>query len=124
MASLRWWTWGSGIALIATACWPRVRLRWQPETIERRCKHGYLRCECPRGDSDRGRLGIGAATCRLLADSGATILVVDLVADHAQAVADAITADGGIAVAFAGDVADESVAKAIVHEATKLVRRV
>lgn len=67
-----------------------------------------------------GGSGIGAATCRLLADSGAAVLVVDLVADHAQAVADAIAADGGVAVAFAGDVADESVAKAIVHEATKL----
>lgn len=64
--------------------------------------------------------GIGAATARLLARSGAAVLLVDLVGDHAQAVADEITAAGGVAAAYAGDVADESVAVAVVHEASKL----
>ena len=67
-----------------------------------------------------GGSGIGAAVCQLLASSGAAVLVVDLNADHAQAVADQITADGGQATPFVGNVADESVAQAMVEAAAEL----
>lgn len=67
-----------------------------------------------------GGSGIGAATCRLLAESGAAVLVVDLNEEHARTVADEIGAAGGKATAFAGDVADESVATAMVEAAGEL----
>ena len=67
-----------------------------------------------------GGSGIGAAVAEVLAASGASVLVVDLVEEHARAVADRITADGGIAVALAGDVTEESVATAMVTEAGRL----
>jgi NAD(P)-dependent dehydrogenase (short-subunit alcohol dehydrogenase family) len=67
-----------------------------------------------------GGSGIGAAVSQVLASSGAAVLVVDLNADHAQAVADQITADGGRAEAFVGNVADESVAQAMVEAAGAL----
>ncbi len=50
--------------------------------------------------------GIGAATARLLAEQGATVAVLDLTAERAQATADAITAKGGTARAYGCDVAD------------------
>jgi NAD(P)-dependent dehydrogenase (short-subunit alcohol dehydrogenase family) len=67
-----------------------------------------------------GGSGIGAATARLLARSGAAVLVLDLDEEHAQAVAAEITADGGTAAALAGNVADEAVAQAAVDEASRL----
>lgn len=67
-----------------------------------------------------GGSGIGAATAHVLAQSGASILVVDLNGEHAEAVAGKITADGGVAVAFTGDVSDEAVAQAMVTEAGRL----
>lgn len=67
-----------------------------------------------------GGSGIGAATCRLLAASGAAVLVVDLAEDHAGAVADEIAAVGGTAQAFVGNVTDEAVASAMVEAAGEL----
>ena len=67
-----------------------------------------------------GGSGIGAATAEVLARSGAAVLVVDLAEKHAQTVADKITAEGGTAVAFGGNVVEESVARAVVAEAGKL----
>ena len=64
--------------------------------------------------------GIGAATAEVLASSGASVLVVDRFEDHAQTVADKITADGGVAVAFGGDVVQPAIARAMVTEAGKL----
>lgn len=67
-----------------------------------------------------GGSGIGAATCRLLGGSGAAVLVADVVEEHARSVADEITADGGVAEPFVGDVADEAVAAAMVEQAGRL----
>lgn len=67
-----------------------------------------------------GGSGIGAATCRVLAASGAAVLVVDLAEDHARAVAEEVTAAGGRAEALAGDVADEAFADTMVEAAGRL----
>jgi 3-oxoacyl-[acyl-carrier protein] reductase len=57
--------------------------------------------------------GVGEGIARMLAAAGAEVLVNDLVADRAQAVADAIGADGGSASEAAFDVTDYDA----VHEA-------
>ncbi|MFP5282680.1 MAG: SDR family NAD(P)-dependent oxidoreductase [Actinomycetes bacterium] len=67
-----------------------------------------------------GGSGIGAATARLLAASGAAVLVVDRAEENARAVAEEITANGGTATSLAGDVADEGLAKAMVDAAGEL----
>lgn len=48
--------------------------------------------------------GIGEATARLLAANGVQVVVSDISGDHATRLADAINAEGGRAVAHAGDV--------------------
>ena len=48
--------------------------------------------------------GLGRATAELLAAEGARVAVLDIVEENAAAVADAITAAGGTAVAFRSDV--------------------
>lgn len=50
--------------------------------------------------------GMGQATAELFAERGASVVVVDLDADAAEATADNITADGGAALAVEGDVSD------------------
>ncbi|MGD8830189.1 MAG: SDR family oxidoreductase [Pseudomonadales bacterium] len=50
--------------------------------------------------------GVGAATARLLARDGARVLVNDLDAEEAEQTVAGITADGGEALALAGDVTD------------------
>ena len=67
-----------------------------------------------------GGSGIGEASARVLADSGAAVLIVDLVEEHAHSVADGITAQGGTAAALVGDVSDEAFAQAMVDEASRL----
>ena len=67
-----------------------------------------------------GGSGIGEACARVLAESGAAVLVVDLAAEHAHAVADGITAQGGVATALIGDVSDEAFAQTMVDAAGRL----
>ncbi|MFI6445755.1 3-oxoacyl-ACP reductase FabG [Kitasatospora sp. NPDC050543] len=57
--------------------------------------------------------GIGAATAQRLAEEGATVAVVDLTAERAQATVDAITAKGGTARAYGCDVADHEAVEAV-----------
>jgi NAD(P)-dependent dehydrogenase (short-subunit alcohol dehydrogenase family) len=55
-----------------------------------------------------GGLGIGAATCRRLAEEGCRVAVTDIKEDEARAVADDIARNGGEAAFFPLDVADEA----------------
>ena len=61
--------------------------------------------------------GIGKAIAERLAADGYGVLVNDLALERAQAVADAIRAAGGKAVAAAGDVSSEADVAAIVAAA-------
>ncbi|WP_432519423.1 SDR family NAD(P)-dependent oxidoreductase [Kineococcus sp. SYSU DK006] len=67
-----------------------------------------------------GASGIGRAVALALAAGGAAVLVADLHEEAAQRVADEITAAGGTARAFAGDVADPAVHEAMVAAAGAL----
>lgn len=68
-----------------------------------------------------GGSGIGEACSLMLAKQGAAVAVVDLKMEVAQRVADAITAQGGKAIALVADVADEAqVAKAVTETVSKL----
>jgi NAD(P)-dependent dehydrogenase (short-subunit alcohol dehydrogenase family) len=58
--------------------------------------------------------GIGRASAKLLAREGAGVVLAARRADALDAVAKEITAEGGEAVALAGDVADEAYAEALV----------
>ena len=62
--------------------------------------------------------GIGGATCRRFAAEGAKVAVLDLVASAAAAVADAIVAAGGTAVAVACDITDRASVDAAVARVT------
>lgn len=53
-----------------------------------------------------GARGIGAATARLLASSGAKVAILDLNEDAAREAASAITAEGGQAIGLRADVTD------------------
>lgn len=64
--------------------------------------------------------GIGRAVALLLAQNGASVLVADLKEETAGAVVDEITAGGGTAAAFAGDVSDPDAAVRMVAEAQRL----
>lgn len=64
--------------------------------------------------------GIGRSIAHLLAANGAAVLVADINADAAKAVVDEITAAGGTAAPFAGDVADEEIAAEMVRAAEDL----
>lgn len=55
-----------------------------------------------------GAGGIGSATCRLLAERGASVVVADLDGARATEVAAGIVAGGGAAVGVAVDLADEA----------------
>lgn len=61
-------------------------------------------------------VGMGAATARLLAARGASVVVSDINPDTAAATADAIRAAGGKAHAVRTDVADEAQVEALVAE--------
>jgi 3-oxoacyl-[acyl-carrier protein] reductase len=68
-----------------------------------------------------GAQGIGAATARAFAKQGSKVAVLDIDGAGAKKVADAITADGGRAVAVHVDVTEEpSVARAVAGIATEL----
>ena len=55
-----------------------------------------------------GGSGIGRGTCERLVAFGASVAVVDVVAENAERVADQLRASGGTAVALACDVTDEA----------------
>jgi len=61
--------------------------------------------------------GIGAATARRFAAEGAKVVVVDLNGDGAEEVAASIRAAGGVASAFAADVADPAASCEMVRHA-------
>lgn len=61
-----------------------------------------------------GAGGIGAATCLRFAEEGARVVVTDLNAEAAQAVAAKITANGGEALALACDLTDFDAVQAAV----------
>lgn len=61
--------------------------------------------------------GIGEATAHLFSKAGAKVVIADLVPADGQRVADAITAEGGEAIALACDVSDEAQVKAMVAKA-------
>jgi NAD(P)-dependent dehydrogenase (short-subunit alcohol dehydrogenase family) len=64
-----------------------------------------------------GGTGIGEAVCRKFGREGAKVVVSGLPDDPIDDVVDAIRRDGGAAIPFAGDVADESQARACVQAA-------
>lgn len=66
-----------------------------------------------------GASGIGAAVARSLAEKGASVVVTDINAEGAQAIADEITAAGGVAAAMRQDTAVESDSKAAVEFAVQ-----
>ncbi len=63
--------------------------------------------------------GIGAASARRLAESGATVVLTDVIDDEGQALADALQADGHTAVYHNLDVADETAWASVVAETAK-----
>lgn len=68
--------------------------------------------------------GIGEAIARRFAAEGGQVLVADIDGRSARAVADAICAAGGTAVALAGDVSREDVAQAIADKALEQFSRI
>lgn len=68
--------------------------------------------------------GIGEAIARRFAAEGGRVLVADIDGKNARAVADAICADGGVAVALAGDVSREDGAHAIADKALEHFSRI
>lgn len=69
--------------------------------------------------------GVGRAVARLLARAGARCVVVnDYFPERAQRVADEIAADGGDAIAIAGDVGDADAVRAMCREAAGRAGRI
>jgi NAD(P)-dependent dehydrogenase (short-subunit alcohol dehydrogenase family) len=66
-----------------------------------------------------GASGIGKAVALALAAEGANVVVLDLRQEPAQEVVDAITSNGGAAVALAADVSDAGQLKAAVDTAVQ-----
>jgi meso-butanediol dehydrogenase/(S,S)-butanediol dehydrogenase/diacetyl reductase len=64
-----------------------------------------------------GAGGIGAAACRAIGAEGAKVVVADLDAGAAQAVAEAIVADGGTATSIGVDVTDRTQVQAMIQKA-------
>jgi meso-butanediol dehydrogenase / (S,S)-butanediol dehydrogenase / diacetyl reductase len=64
-----------------------------------------------------GAGGIGAAACRAIAREGGKVVVSDLDADRAQAVADEVIADGGEATSIAVDVTDRASVRRMIDTA-------
>jgi meso-butanediol dehydrogenase / (S,S)-butanediol dehydrogenase / diacetyl reductase len=64
-----------------------------------------------------GAGGIGSAACRAIAAEGGKVVVADLDANAAQAVAEEIAADGGSATSIGVDVTDRAQVRAMVQAA-------
>ena len=64
-----------------------------------------------------GAGGIGAATCHAIAAEGGKVVVADLDAAAARAVADAIVESGGTATSVGVDVADRPQVQAMIRKA-------
>jgi meso-butanediol dehydrogenase/(S,S)-butanediol dehydrogenase/diacetyl reductase len=64
-----------------------------------------------------GAGGIGAAACHAIASEGGKVVVADLDAGAAQAVADAIVENGGTAASVGVDVTDRSQVRAMIQKA-------
>lgn len=62
-----------------------------------------------------GAQGLGEATCGVLSDAGASVVVADVQEERAEEVADAIRRSGGKASALYLDVSDELGAAELVH---------
>lgn len=73
--------------------------------------------ECKTAIITGAGTGIGEAIAKRFAADGARVLVNGLPGDPIEAVAEEIRAAGGVATAFAGDVADANTAKACVDAA-------
>jgi meso-butanediol dehydrogenase/(S,S)-butanediol dehydrogenase/diacetyl reductase len=67
-----------------------------------------------------GAGGIGAAACRAIAREGGKVVVGDLDADRAQAVADAVISDGGEATSVGVDVTDRASVRRMIETAVDL----
>jgi meso-butanediol dehydrogenase / (S,S)-butanediol dehydrogenase / diacetyl reductase len=70
-----------------------------------------------------GAGGIGAAACRAIAAEGGKVVVADLDADAARAVAGAIAEDGGVADSVGVDVTDRGRVRAMVEKAVSAFGR-
>jgi NAD(P)-dependent dehydrogenase (short-subunit alcohol dehydrogenase family) len=70
------------------------------------------------GAPDSG-IGNGRAAALLLARSGAKVVVVDILREAAEETVSMIAGEGGAAIPFVADVADESQCKALVQAAVK-----
>jgi meso-butanediol dehydrogenase/(S,S)-butanediol dehydrogenase/diacetyl reductase len=66
-----------------------------------------------------GAGGIGAAACRAIATEGGKVVVADIDATAARAVADGIVADGGSATSVGVDVIDRSQVRAMIQTAVE-----
>jgi meso-butanediol dehydrogenase/(S,S)-butanediol dehydrogenase/diacetyl reductase len=66
-----------------------------------------------------GAGGIGAEACRAIAAEGGRVVVADLDAAAARATADAIVADGGLAVSVGVDVTDRPRVRAMIETAVE-----
>jgi meso-butanediol dehydrogenase / (S,S)-butanediol dehydrogenase / diacetyl reductase len=64
-----------------------------------------------------GAGGIGAAACRAIAAEGGKVVVADLDADRARAVAESIAAEGGAAESIGVDVTDREQVRAMIRKA-------
>jgi NAD(P)-dependent dehydrogenase (short-subunit alcohol dehydrogenase family) len=65
--------------------------------------------------------GMGAATARMMAREGATVIVADIVADGAEQVAVDIRSTGATAHAIAVDISSEASIEALIEQAAALV---
>src|SRR6476659_6771154 len=63
--------------------------------------------------------GIGSAACRAIAGEGGRVLVADLDADRAAAVAEDIVRDGGVAESLGVDVTDRAQVRRMVAAAVE-----
>ena len=67
-----------------------------------------------------GAGGIGAAACRAIAAEGGKVVVADLDAPAARAVADSIVADGGAAESVGVDVTDRLQVRAMIDTSVEV----